>query len=558
MNRFLRLRSHPVLLWTIAIFVAFSVIILSHYESSDPDSEFYTFLVRQLHERPWTDWLTPQWMGRQNLALIGYVQDHFVGHLIPALLLSAAGFPALQSLYALNIFYTAATLWMSCACANQFFSEKTSQSLLWSLQFLIIAFAYRIRANHEQLVLLTSLVGGYAGARMRKHLGWVSLVAVATCVCFLVKGVVFFIVIGAAAIAFSTDFFAMSRARFLSGALLIFLALLSPVLLAVPYEIQYIAVNGESILKPYWAIQIWGRSVVVEASGGPSWLLRLRNIGYYLGAGVWFSMPSTIVLGWWIYSCRKWWRLKSQKHCLNTKWTAIRLIRSIRSIRSIRWGEWLRAVRLLFSKPETKGFVLFFTVSLSIIFIFSMSNRTGVRYVFPLYGFLGVGCMLSLAIVSPKFFSLIERVNAWGVHRFSALLWLFFVVVTVVTTNVGPLRGSREGDVKNLFEGARVLKRELKAGRAQVSEVNRLRFSTNSVAVILSYFESLNIKAVRTNFGSYAAIKIVPGNTSDLNKLAAASSKPVVFVPDALLFLSSGVISDMEILSEKDIWKAAL
>lgn len=399
--------------WAVALLVCLVVLVLTRYNSRDPDSQFYVLIVEQLATKPWRDWIAPTWMGFFQFKHTDFIKDHFVGHFIPALLLARAGFPAQQALYAMNLLYQILCLGLIGSLARAHFGKRLTAPLLLCLLFSPIAFLYRVRANHEPLVLLGVLVGMYAALRMRRDARWTLLFAAACHLSFLAKGIVFVMVPACAGIVLLVHGRELGARRVAFLAILMAVALASVGLSAMAYETAFYARTGESFFEGYWKLQIVQRSMgerpmpaimrglaqmgYVFEGELPFPLRKLANMLYYAGTVLWSAMP----------------------------WTLALLAPFSPRVRSA----WRTA---LAERPAAfLGVLVFLLPALFHVFLFSASNRLALRYIYPAH-WLAAAAGASLFLATRKEDS---RIAAWmrSVDARPALVPLLFAVLTCAT-----------------------------------------------------------------------------------------------------------------------------
>jgi 4-amino-4-deoxy-L-arabinose transferase-like glycosyltransferase len=167
----------------------------------------------------------------------------------------------------------------------------------WLLQLLPIAFVFRIRANHEQLVLCFFLAALAATEAGRKRPLWFGAAALAATGVLLVKGVF------AAIVPVSCALWLLwrpAKAPGLRPATWFGLAavLLLPAIVAAGYEQLYRAVSGEPFWGPYVAQQL---GLAARQHGDTPLMMaiqKLRNFGWYGGRVLWFAFPWGLVCLW--------------------------------------------------------------------------------------------------------------------------------------------------------------------------------------------------------------------------------------------------------------------
>ena len=134
--------------WLLVLLGVGVLLPLIGFEARDPDSSLYAAMAADLSTRPVSQWLTPEWRGQWGNE--GLFREHPVGIFLPSAALASLGYPAAQAAYLVNAVYQVLTLVLLQRLAAFYVPGAVARSLAWIIQLLPIAFAYRIRANHEQ------------------------------------------------------------------------------------------------------------------------------------------------------------------------------------------------------------------------------------------------------------------------------------------------------------------------------------------------------------------------------------------------------------------------
>jgi 4-amino-4-deoxy-L-arabinose transferase-like glycosyltransferase len=390
------------LAWGGVLVVAALLLIVVKVRALDSDSSLHIGLVERLSTLPVSRWIAPEWWGLWSFE--GLYREHPVGILIPPLILSKLGFPASQSPFLANAIYQVLSLVIIQNLAATVVPAVEARSLAWMLQLIPIAFTYRIRANHEQAVLLLFLVALWSIEKSRKDARWIGLLVFSTAAAVLVKGVFSaWLFIGCAAWLLivrndgnppAVDRFSRQVRRDLSawtGLAVSFAAVLGVI---AGYEFLYRQATHESFLAVYLSRQI-GAAAVAK---GPSYLIqKLSNLVFYGGRLLWFAFPGSIAM--------------------------LAVI-------------WKRSRRERVPERTRQAFLFCVGVSLLYVVLFSLSDRHADRYIFPAYYLFAACGMIAAAHQSAWFHRIIER---WDRHRqvFTPLLWLILFCLNLASGPAG-------------------------------------------------------------------------------------------------------------------------
>jgi hypothetical protein len=368
----------------------------------DSDSRLHIGLIIRLNTLPVSRWIAPEWWGLWNFQ--GLYREHPVGILILPLILSRLGFPSAQAPFLANAIYQVLSLVIVQYIAAAVVPALEARTLSWMLQLIPIAFTYRIRANHEQAVLLLFLVAIWAVEKSRTDARWIGLLVFSAAAAVLVKGVfVVWLFIGCGAwlliiknegkVPPNGQF--RTRLRLDKRAWIGFAVSVAVVLTVVAgYEFLYRQVTHESFLAVYFGRQI-GAAVVAN---GPSHLIqKLSNFVFYSTRLLWFSFPGTLAVLAVISNRNKLGSMKARAR---------------------------------------QAFIFSVGVSLLYVVLFSLSDRRADRYIFPAY-YLFASCgIISVAYQSAWFHRFMER---WDRHHqiFTPLLWLVLFCLNLASGAAG-------------------------------------------------------------------------------------------------------------------------
>jgi hypothetical protein len=257
------------------------------------------------------------------------------------------------------------------------------RALGWLLLLLPIAFTYRVRANHEQAVLLLTLVALYIAERARTSKGWAPLLAVPAVLTFLVKGVFAVPVLAGCGI-----WYLLRRPLPGYGGWAwvgLALAVIATVVTATGYEWSYRRVTGgETFLGYYLPIQLG----IAAAPRGAFVAQKLANLGWYAGRLLWFAFP----------------------------WSIFALFELARGRRE--------------RSASRESFVAVTAVALMWPLMFSLSDRHADRYIFPAYflvGIAGVACGFQRSAAIRRLARAVDRLRPFE----HAAIWLLLTLLAL-------------------------------------------------------------------------------------------------------------------------------
>jgi len=379
--------------WLAALAAAWLALGSLDYGSRDPDSRLYAEIAARMAEAPAAGWIAPDFP--PGWFMTGRFREHPVGVFVPAALLAKLGYPAEQAAYAMNALYQAGTLVLLPALAAALVPSLEARSLGWLLQLLPIAFTYRVRANHEQALLLCLVVALLGTERSRRRPAFALLTAAGLVGLLLVKGV--FAVFGPALCALwllarrrePTPPHGRQRTAWIGLAL----AVVAAAAMALLYERLYRGATGE----PFWSFYVsrqLGQATVPQAHDAV--VQKASNAAFYLGRILWFAFPWSLAM-------------------VAAAWP------------------WLAALR---SPPARPGETAVNTARAGALFVagtvllyvavFSLFDRRADRYVFPAYYAVGAAGAVAALLRSSRLGRLAARLDRPWVP--AAVWWLAFVV----------------------------------------------------------------------------------------------------------------------------------
>ena len=373
------------LAWTAALLLAATVLAAIGYRGRDPDSRLYAEIGAGLAARPVREWISPSFP--PGWYMTGPFREHPVGiHLLPASL-GRLGYPPGQAAYLANALYQLLSIVLICRLAATFVVGLESRALGLFVQLLPIAFTLRVRANHEQAVLLCLLVALHGAERSRRRPIFALGMATGLVGLLLVKGV--FVALGFLACAL----WIFVRRGAEDGSSRTALAGLAGAAAAVGatawlYELWYRTQTGE----PFWSFNLARQLGVAAASRSAAPLLeKAYNLVWYGGRIVWFAFPWSLVLAAWLVSRRA----RSATSCTG-------------------------------ASRDGLAFVLLLTA----LFLgaFGLSDRRADRYLFPVYYAVGAAGAVIALRTWPRLRAWVERFDRW--HPWpTVILWVLTFVL---------------------------------------------------------------------------------------------------------------------------------
>jgi 4-amino-4-deoxy-L-arabinose transferase-like glycosyltransferase len=235
------------------------------------------------YQRPVVEWIAPSWAGEWDR--VDLYREHPAGILVLPSLVARMGYPAEQAAYVVNAVLQCLTVVATCRFAALFATPDHARAASWFLLLMPLSFTYRIRANHEQAIILLTLIGLYACERARARPRWIALAGVACCGALLIKGIFAVPVLLSCAVWLVLRRPAPDRRVAVCGGLI--LGALGVAATAIAYEWAYRAVTGEAFIEPYLRQQIG----VAAASHGPFLQQKAANLGWYVARLVWYALP---------------------------------------------------------------------------------------------------------------------------------------------------------------------------------------------------------------------------------------------------------------------------
>ena len=363
-------RRPGLVAWVLVLAAGWVALATLGYRTRDADSRLYAEIVARMSEAPAASWIAPEFP--PGWFMSGPFREHPVGLFVPAAAVARLGYPALQAGYALNALYQVLTIVLLQRLAAALVPGLEARALGWLVQFLPIAFTFRIRANHEQAVLLCLVAALYGVERARRRPRWALLTVAALVGLLLVKGVL--AVFGPALCALwllarrlaAPGSAPADRAAWLGVAA----GVVAMGATAGLYEQLYRQATGE----PFWSFYLARQLGVAAAAGeGAGLAVKLFNLVWYLGRVLWFPFPWSVAL-------------------LLAAWQA----------RRVRWRSGPGSEVGPVDPGAFAGGLFAIATVVLYVGLFSLSDRRADRYIFPVYYAVGAAGGVAALRLSPR------------------------------------------------------------------------------------------------------------------------------------------------------------
>jgi hypothetical protein len=390
------------LAWALVLASGTAALAALDYRTRDADSRLYAEVAARMSLAPASAWIAPAFPPGWYMS--GPFREHPVGLFVPAALLARLGYPAGQAAYAANALYQALTVVLLQRLAAALVEGVEARALGWLVQLLPIAFTFRIRANHEQAVVLCLVAALLGTERARRRPRWALLVVAGLVGLLLVKGVLAVLGPVLCALWLLVRRVTAAPPRPSQRAAWIGLAAAVAAMTAtgVVYEHLYRGATGDPFWSFYLARQL-GVAAAAQSAGGLA--QKAYNLIWYLGRVLWFSFPWSLTL------------------------------------LAAAWHEWPRRSRADSTSGVTsaergpRAGALFVTgVVVLHVGLFSLSDRRADRYLVPVYYAVGAAGAVAALRASPRL-----RRFAEGLDRpwVPAAVWAVTFVLHILGGRLG-------------------------------------------------------------------------------------------------------------------------
>jgi 4-amino-4-deoxy-L-arabinose transferase-like glycosyltransferase len=295
-------------IWLAGFVLVAIMIAATGFTSRDADSIRYATLSARLSELPVSRWVAPEWWGLTTTDHTGYFVEHPAGLFFIPAALGRLGIPAEQAPYIFGVAAGLAALLLTGHLIARLSSREEARAALVVLQFMPMAFVFRIRDNHEypMLVCLLLVVLGLeqAGKRGSREAGkqelasWLprfpaSLLVIGGLVgAVLVKGVFVAVVLIAAAAWVLVNPLGGSRWRQIA---LCAAGLAATAVAAVVYDVWYARETGGPFWSAYLQRQLGPMHVASPLGQAGTFV---QHVGFYLSRAAYHPAPWSLILLW--------------------------------------------------------------------------------------------------------------------------------------------------------------------------------------------------------------------------------------------------------------------
>lgn len=364
----------------------------SHYRSSNDDSKYYSSLVERYQNASWSNVVAPLWgENYYSYAPNTYMRDQLPGQLIMGVIISKLGVPAEHALHILEMAFQILSIFFLVKIAEVFLASDKASSIYYGVLLTPMAFSYNLRGNHEMGVMFFCLLSLYAGLKLSKSIIW-SLVSIFACVMLLmIKGPFF---IFGLILFFVGFYFSEERTEFKRVFFSLILSALAVFFTGYLFEYLYVKITGISFFSEFYKIQIQQRAMT-NVHKHFFLIQKFLNFYYYFVNYFSYSLP-------W---------------CL---WAFVVLIKN-------RKNTMMKNELYQFLKSRLSLCLL--ASAFIFCFVFSVSDRTASRYIFPAYYLFSAWSVLLVLQISKTFQELHKKILRFGVHSVAALVWFIALVL---------------------------------------------------------------------------------------------------------------------------------
>jgi hypothetical protein len=378
--------ASAALAWLAAFLVAAVALVATHYQSADPDTRLHTLLTTHLASLPPSRWIAPEWWGFPGWkGAGGLYREHPVGILLLPTIIAKLGYPASQAPLLINAVFEIFTIVLIQRLAAFLVSPLEARALAWQIQLIPIAFTFRIRANHEQAVLLFVLAALYGVERSRRSAPWIALVVAAVVATTLVKGIFFVPALLCCAVwLWIVRAPADARRGDAAAWFGLVLAGLAAVGVGAGYELLYRHITGVSFLSFYLGTQL-GRAA--EPHSAYHFFRKFYNFAWYMARVLWFGAPVSLAAGAAAWRYRRDFVHALEKRALGGRTPA--------------------------EQRARQGLVFAVAIAVFYAALFSLSDRESIRYIFPAYYLFAAAGFVVLMRTCPPFSRFSERLDRY-------------------------------------------------------------------------------------------------------------------------------------------------
>ena len=385
------LTTRERVIWLAGFLLITAWLAASHFTSSDGDSGLHAGISSKLADTPASRWLAPEWWGLwPEAGLTGLYLEHPVGVFLLPAVLQRLGLPAEQGAYVVGIAAGIISLLLLATLVERVTSRAHARAALVLLQIMPVAFIFRIRANHEYLMLVCLFAALLGMEGVKRAWWWVVVVAMSLATGLVVKGVFVSLIALAAGLWILIDPLRSGGARTRQW-LALAVGLGCMALVALTYDAIYLRATGGTFWAAYWARQM---APVTFASPITSARLIVEHLGFYVVRLLWHPAPWSLVLLW----VGGWWRPANEGPATDRERHALR-------------------------------FILIFSGLAAVVL--SLPSRFAERYVFSVTYLIAAAGIVATARVWPAASRALARLDA-SVPALPALTWIALMALRLL------------------------------------------------------------------------------------------------------------------------------
>lgn len=285
-------------IWALAFVIIASAIVVTRFTSTDPDSGLYAAIAGKLADTPVARWLSPEWWGLwPEAGLTGLFLEHPAGVFLLPAALQRAGIPAEQGAYVVGVGAGLVALLLLGVLVRRLAPRDDARAVLVLLQLMPVAFIFRIRTNHEYLMLCCLFATLVGLDDVKRSWSAVALVVAGLVGGLLVKGVFVAPVVLAAGLWILTNPTRSpgSAARQWAAGAVGVAAMIGAALI---YDAIYRNATGVNFWGPYWDRQM---GPVKVASAVDDARVVIGHLGFYALRLLWHPAPWSLALIWAVW-----------------------------------------------------------------------------------------------------------------------------------------------------------------------------------------------------------------------------------------------------------------
>lgn len=273
-------------IWSGCFLVAATLVVLTQFTSVDGDSALYAGLSGRLATEPMSRWIAPEWWGFWNGS--GLFLEHPAGLMFVPALLGRLGVPAVQAAYIQGLAAEVGSLLLIGVLVSRITTAAEGRMAVVLLQFMPVAFIFRIRSNHEYPMLCCLALTLVALDGVRRHWCWTIVVAGAMAAALVIKGV-FVVLIVLAAVLWTMLNPAQRDGSPARPLVAIALGLAALALVVAGYDAWYLHVTGRTFWVPYWNRQL--APVTIATPFFSRAATEVTHLSFYLLRIAWHPAP---------------------------------------------------------------------------------------------------------------------------------------------------------------------------------------------------------------------------------------------------------------------------